>query len=816
MKGYHKKESVVDVRMVFARFCIYLCLVLVPVFQSLVWANYEELEVSADEEKRTLRGIYQAEEIRKKEKWEELMEAEAKQWGTLTQKTTERAQSVEAIPKQGMENLVLQRKHLNLTIGISGENVLLKRDFAIYERIFTLLGIETVGYYSQSKLSGVKDRKTMKILEAKEVILRKHQRTYANSGHASLFLCFALGKCNRDMSFRNRFDGLKETLWSKNSFCQTLQKFLATDEFLRTTFPCFVLPVDRFMLLEYVREKLDGELIIKPYKQGGGKGIKLINFENGYFDDYNYFRNKYVVQEYLQKSHKYKGIKYDLRVYVVMYWEQERLRAKLFNRGLVRLAKSKSAYLTNTSVRKGEDMVDATLSFRQLEKFINEDEPDRSFTLQEAVAPPLRSLIKATEAAFHERKKNISSSYHVLGVDIILNQALEAKLIEVNGEPSMKLSKESILRPIDSFLQHTSSNTLEVAANHYDHTKLLLAYYKRGNPRPRVPRPRSARGAETPESPSGRGRVGSAPETPSRVVQEVPPEVGPKAEEDFRGGRAPDPGSPLGSITADEFLASMMDQFKKLNMASSVQLPVGRGNMDSRGGFRPPKIQKLDALDRDKLGDFVLRMEKMRRRAGATGADISVTDWMSIHILELVEAQEVDINNYDAIMDYLKFHLEVLNKLHQSQALGKLRGELNWPNDAFTGKEALERCTQKARDLVGTARVSNRTVQKQMLRILVEKLPPYFAMSYADFKEENPEVRTLDEFSKAMENYTAVESIKIRESRKRKSMSRKLSDRNVEARIAELSRKIEELERRNRRSEQPQRRTGGDGKRRVQ
>eukprot|EP00924_Labyrinthula_sp_SR-Ha-C_P002265 snap_masked-scaffold_19-processed-gene-5.8-mRNA-1 protein AED:1.00 eAED:1.00 QI:0/-1/0/0/-1/1/1/0/79 len=79
-----------------------------------------------------------------------------------------------------------------------------------------------------------------------------------------------------------------------------------------------------------------------------------------------------------------------------------------------------------------------------------------------------------------------------------------------------------------------------------------------------------------------------------------------------------------------------------------------------------------------------------------------------------------------------------------------------------------------------------------MLRILVEKLPSYFAMSYADFKE-NPEVRTLEEFSKAMENYTAVENIKIRERRRKKSQLKKSSARSSKAQVAELSKKIEQL-----------------------
>eukprot|EP00924_Labyrinthula_sp_SR-Ha-C_P002261 snap_masked-scaffold_19-processed-gene-5.7-mRNA-1 protein AED:1.00 eAED:1.00 QI:0/-1/0/0/-1/1/1/0/207 len=198
---------------------------------------------------------------------------------------------------------------------------------------------------------------------------------------------------------------------------------------------------------------------------------------------------------------------------------------------------------------------------------------------------------------------------------------------------------------------------------------------ERGNPRPRVPRPRSASGLGTPESPVRRGRVGAAPDTPGGAVEEVPPEVGPKTdEEDPRSGRTPAPGSPLGSITADEFLTTMMDQFRRLNVDTGTTGHVQRGNYSAKGGFRPPKIKKLEALDREKLGEFVLRMEKMRERAGQTGVEVSVTEWMSMHILELVEAQEVDIENDDAVMTYLKGRLKILNESHQSQVLGKLRG----------------------------------------------------------------------------------------------------------------------------------------------
>eukprot|EP00924_Labyrinthula_sp_SR-Ha-C_P007788 augustus_masked-scaffold_28-processed-gene-3.88-mRNA-1 protein AED:1.00 eAED:1.00 QI:0/0/0/0/1/1/4/0/427 len=146
-------------------------------------------------------------------------------------------------------------------------------------------------------------------------------------------------------------------------------------------------------------------------------------------------------------------------------------------------------------------------------------------------------------------------------------------------------------------------------------------------------------------------------------------------------------------------------------------------------------------------------MKKLRARAAMAGAPISVTEWMSLGAIEFITAQGVDTGDDDAIMKYLEEHKTLPDRSHQTQALAKLRNVLKWPQDALIGEEALQRYLQKARDVVGLNQVKIKSVQKQMIRILVEKLPEYFVMTYSDFEEENPDVKDLIGFEEAMNKY---------------------------------------------------------------
>ena len=81
--------------------------------------------------------------------------------------------------------------------------------------------------------------------------------------------------------------------------------------------------------------------IMKPCDSACGKGIKII----GKTTTVKYKASKkYVLSEYIANPHLINGLKYDLRIYVVVT-SFEPLKIYLFKEGLVRFATQK--YTTN-------------------------------------------------------------------------------------------------------------------------------------------------------------------------------------------------------------------------------------------------------------------------------------------------------------------------------------------------------------------------------------------------------------------------------------------------------------------------------------
>eukprot|EP00924_Labyrinthula_sp_SR-Ha-C_P001308 snap_masked-scaffold_7-processed-gene-19.42-mRNA-1 protein AED:1.00 eAED:1.00 QI:0/-1/0/0/-1/1/1/0/327 len=118
-------------------------------------------------------------------------------------------------------------------------------------------------------------------------------------------------------------------------------------------------------------------------------------------------------------------------------------------------------------------------------------------------------------------------------------------------------------------------------------------------------------------------------------------------------------------------------------------------------------------------------------------------------------------------------------------ALVFLREKLSWPVECATGEEALAVFMHEARALVGKVKISQRPVQEQMIRILIQALPAYFNLTYEDYKEEFPESRDLETFEQALEKYAAVEDVHNRSRRARKGGSRQ-KDPNIRIMSAEV------------------------------
>ena len=273
----------------------------------------------------------------------------------------------------------------------------------------------------------------------------------------------------------NRLYNLRDILWSKNKFCATVGSSLKglPEKFQTFTFPCWVMPGKYSDLVSYANAKTTDDtmpsFIVKPRSLGAGMGIYVVDN----MDDLRALKGtQHVVQTYLGDPHLINERKWDMRTYVLCT-SVSPLRAYVYNRGLVRFATSKydpdakaggdkTQFLTNTSVNKhaeGAKLKDITWSFKKLKKYF-ETEEDQDFAqvmlrVQRAIGLTLLSSESTFRKHLDKAQFKCTSCYQLLGVDVIFDSALNPRVIEVNGEPSMRLTS--------------------IGKTHYDYTKKSMA-----------------------------------------------------------------------------------------------------------------------------------------------------------------------------------------------------------------------------------------------------------------------------------------------------------------------------------------------------
>ena len=179
--------------------------------------------------------------------------------------------------------------------------------------------------------------------------------------------------------------------------------------------------------------------ISKPVASGGGKGIEV---ESDYREVLQKSDRKLVVQPYLPNPLLIDGTKWDLRTYVLLTSVRP-VRAYVHARGLVRFA-TKSSFLTNTAINKGgagASLSEVTWPFSRLAAFLGADAYGALFS---RVAAAIGATLAASEGAFARTYDEVvrpgfgcEGCYHLLGVDLIVDDRMVPRVIEVNGEPSM-------------------------------------------------------------------------------------------------------------------------------------------------------------------------------------------------------------------------------------------------------------------------------------------------------------------------------------------------------------------------------------------
>lgn len=262
----------------------------------------------------------------------------------------------------------------------------------------------------------------------------------------------------------SRLYGLRKTLWNKDRFCDTMataiRGFPIQREFV---FPCWVLPADfQYLIPEAKTMYINSSFILKPTDRGEGNGIivmdnwrQLANWKSKFPES-----DEIVVQTYLPNPFLINQRKWDMRTYVLVT-SISPLRVYMYRDGLVRFASSKyekdakaggkaTSFLTNTSVNKkaGVAVEDLTWPFPQVYTYLKNTgiDPDE---LWERIERAVVQTLLSAEPAFVKQFKKLQNDftcvncYQLLGVDVIVDDDLTPRIIEVNGEPSMQQSGEA-------------------------------------------------------------------------------------------------------------------------------------------------------------------------------------------------------------------------------------------------------------------------------------------------------------------------------------------------------------------------------------
>jgi len=241
----------------------------------------------------------------------------------------------------------------------------------------------------------------------------------------------------------------------------------------------FSLPDERAELTKYVETFGKQIFVVKPDGGCGGDGIYLTN-------DVTSIRHaECVVQEYVANPLLNNGLKFDLRLYVAIT-SVNPLRFYVHREGLARMAvqpyeapaksnfhklnmhltnyslnKFSSEFVPNTDAENDElcSKRRATTAFRQLRAQYPEfDEEAMWADVDDLVGRTLAAVMPQVFAATGEipgETNYLSRCFHLIGFDVLLDDAFKPHLLEINNHPSLLTDapidmavKTQVVRPL--------------------------------------------------------------------------------------------------------------------------------------------------------------------------------------------------------------------------------------------------------------------------------------------------------------------------------------------------------------------------------
>eukprot|EP00924_Labyrinthula_sp_SR-Ha-C_P013975 augustus_masked-scaffold_5-processed-gene-19.48-mRNA-1 protein AED:0.41 eAED:0.42 QI:0/-1/0/1/-1/1/1/0/354 len=196
------------------------------------------------------------------------------------------------------------------------------------------------------------------------------------------------------------------------------------------------------------------KFIVKPASAQGGKNIYLATGMEIYEKRAELLAEDFVIQEYLENPLLIDGKKFDLRVHVVLT-SVKPLRLYFHPNAFVRFAATeynevnRSSFLTNLAINYKIKPTDE-LTFKLKEFLLFLTQGKFRHNLEEGIEFDAKKLLRklettitftllATEPGFIKvlGDLNCFGCYQTLGLDIIFDNRLNPRVIEVNGNPTL-------------------------------------------------------------------------------------------------------------------------------------------------------------------------------------------------------------------------------------------------------------------------------------------------------------------------------------------------------------------------------------------
>ena len=214
----------------------------------------------------------------------------------------------------------------------------------------------------------------------------------------------------------------------------------------------FILPSDSPSLISRMTKHTGEAWIVKPSAGSQGKGITIIRSIGEIPVGHNY-----VASHYIDKPLLVTGRKFDLRIYVAMT-SVNPLRLYVYREGLVRFAvlpydntslDNQYIHLTNYSVNKTHarySTAECKWTLTQLKSHLvthhNIEFAPLWAKIKDIIIKTVISIENTVNSAVEMYVPHRGNCFELLGFDILLDEQLNAWLLEVNLSPSLRCDAE--------------------------------------------------------------------------------------------------------------------------------------------------------------------------------------------------------------------------------------------------------------------------------------------------------------------------------------------------------------------------------------